>query len=182
MASHILVGGLLLAFALAALERLSHARRPGAADWPVFARPVLTEAERAFYARLRTAVPQYSVLCQVQIGQFVEVRDRGRRREVRNRYDRLTADFVVCADDFRVLLVIELDDSSHDQSAQRIRDGKKDAVLCAAGIPVVRFRGLVTAERIREDVLRALRGPDQRTGGAEDVSGAGRRLPYISGF
>lgn len=179
VASHIIFACALVAFGLALAERLARKSRTGAGRWPVYARPILTEAERGFYARLRSAVPQYAVLCQVQIGQFVEVRDAKRRQEVRNRYDRLTADFVLCSEDFRALLVIELDDSSHDRSAQRTRDAKKDAVLAAAGVPVLRFRGTPSVDRIRGEVLKALRGVEEVAGGVEDVSSSGRKLPYI---
>ena len=178
--SPLLVLCALLAVGLTVVERLARASRRGAPFWPVYARAVLTEAERAFYARLRVAVPQYAVLCQVQISQFVEVRNVKDRLGVRNRYDRLSADFVVCAEDFRPLLVVELDDSSHDRPAQRARDAKKDAVLAAAGVPVVRFRGTVSGDRIREDVLKALRGVNQSPRNIEPVAdAAGRKIPYI---
>lgn len=145
----------------------------------MYARPVLSETERNFYARLRTAIPQFAVLCQVQIAQFIEVDDSRRHPGVRNRYNRLTADFVVCAEDFRPLLVVELDDSSHDRSVQQARDAKKDAVLAAAGVPVVRFRGMVTGDQIRATVLSALGGVDQRPHAVEDVAGARRKIPFI---
>jgi hypothetical protein len=169
-----------LAVGLAVAERLARAQRGGARLWPVYSRPVLTEAERDFYARLRVAVPQYAVLCQVQISRFVEVRDVADRLGVRNRYDRLSADFVLCAEDFQPLLVIELDDSSHGRPAQRARDAKKDAVLAAAGVPIVHFRGTVSGDRIREEVSKGLRGLDQRPRSIEPVADvAGRKIPYI---
>lgn len=178
--SHLLVVCALLAVGLTLVERLARASRRAAPLWPVYARPVLTEAERGFYARLRVAVPQYAVLCQVQISRFVEVKNVADRLGIRNRYDRLSADFVLCAEDFRPLLVVELDDSSHDRPAQRTRDARKDAVLAAAGVPIVRFRGTVSGDRIREDVSKALRGVDQSPRNVEPVADvAGRKIPYI---
>ncbi|MGH8201159.1 MAG: DUF2726 domain-containing protein [Steroidobacteraceae bacterium] len=172
-----------MAVGLAVAQRLARAHRGEVRLWPVYARPVLTEAERGFYARLRVAVPQYAVLCQVQISRFIEVKNVADRLGVRNRYDRLSADFVLCAEDFRPLLVIELDDSSHDRPAQRARDAKKDAVLVAAGVPIVRFRGTVSGDRIREEVSRALRGVHQIPRTLEPVSDvAGRKIPYIGGL
>lgn len=178
-ASHLLIMCAVLAAGLALAERLTHKHRVDSRLWPVYARPILSEAERAFYARLHAAVPQYAVLCQVQIGQFIAVDDKRRHPGVRNRYDRLSADFVVCADDFRPLLVVELDDSTHDRPAQRARDAKKDAVLAAAGVPIIRFRGTVSGDQIRDKVLKALRGVDQRPQGAEEIAAAGRKVPYI---
>lgn len=161
--------------------RLARASRSGGAPlWPVYARPVLTEAERGFYARLRVSVPQFTVLCQVQISRFVEVKNVADRLGVHNRYNRLSADFVICAEDFQPLLVIELDDSSHDRPAQRARDERKDAVLAAAGVPIVRFRSAVSGDRIREDVLKALRGVNQRPRDVEHATAVtGRKIPYI---
>ena len=178
--SHLLVMGALLAVGLTLAERLAKDDRGRRRRWPVYARSVLTEAERHFYARLRAAIPQFAVLCQVQISQFIEVDDRRRHPGVRNRYDRLSADFVVCAEDFRPLLVVELDDSTHDRSVHRARDAKKDAVLAAAGVPVIRFRGMVPGDQIRDTVLKALHGVDQRPHGIEEVAaGARRKIPFI---
>ena len=175
----------LLAVGLTVAERVARAHRRGAPArlWPVYSRPLLTEAERAFYARLRVAVPQYAVLCQVQISRFIEVKNVADRLAVRNRYDRLSADFVLCAEDFSPLLVVELDDSSHDRPAQRARDAKKDAVLAAAGVPVVRFLGAASGDKIREEVSKALRGANQIPHNVEPVAeAAGRKIPYISGL
>jgi hypothetical protein len=180
VASHLLIMcALVLAVGLAAAQWIPGAQRGGAPRWPVYARPVLTEAEQGFYAQLRVAVPQFAVLCQVQMGQFIEVKDVKGRLGVRNRYSQLSADFVLCAEDFRPLLVVELDDSSHDRSVQRARDAKKDAVLAAAGVPIVRFRGPVSGDRIREDVTKALRGLDQRPHGVEMSPARARKVPYI---
>jgi very-short-patch-repair endonuclease len=178
--SHLLALSAVLALALAVAEGLARTHRGRAVQWPVYARPVLSEAERAFYAQLRVAIPQFAVLCQVQISRFVEVKGISGRLAVRNRYDRLSADFVVCAEDFRPLLVVELDDSSHDRPVQRTRDAKKNAVLTAAGVPVVRFRGTVSGDRIREDVSKALRGlhPSARAVGNVTPE-TGRKIPYI---
>ena len=177
--SHLLVMCAALAVGLAVAERLAAVHRVRVRHWPVYARPVLSEAERTFYARLRAAIPQFDVLCQVQIGQFIEVDDSRRHPGVRNRYDRLSADFVVCAEDFRPLLVVELDDSSHDRTVQRDRDARKDAVLAAAGVPVVRFRGVVPGDQIRATVMSALGGVDQPPHAVEDAAGARRKIPFI---
>jgi len=177
--SHLLVMCVLLALGFGVAERLARNHRGHERSWPVYARPVLSEAERNFLARLRAAIPQFAVLCQVSLGQFIEVDDRRRHPGVRNRYERLSADFVVCAEDFRPLLVVELDDSSHDRSVQRDRDSKKDAVLAAAGVPVVRFRGMVPGDQIRATVLSALGDVNQRPQAIEEVAGACRKIPFI---
>jgi hypothetical protein len=110
------------------------------AVWPVYARPVMSEVERQLFRRLIEAFPEKVVLPQVQLCRFVEVRDVLGRMAVLNRYNRLSADFVICNADAAVERVVELDDRSHHREAARSRDAKKDAVLNAAGIPVVRLQ------------------------------------------
>jgi very-short-patch-repair endonuclease len=126
-------------FLAVALVIVFDRRRPGAAVWPVYARPVLTDPERVLYARLREAFPDRVVLPQVQICRFVEVKNVRNRTAVLNRYSRLSADFVICSSDCVPFVVVELDDASHQRSASRVRDAKKDAVLAAAGIRLLRW-------------------------------------------
>lgn len=118
------------------LARLD-SKRP---SWPVFSHPVMSAAELDLYARLTQALPDLRVFPQVQLCRFVEVRPGQKRVKTLNRYDRLSADFVIAQGDARVVCVIELDDVSHDRPAARVRDAKKNAVLAAAGIPILRFR------------------------------------------
>ena len=110
------------------------------AAWPVYARPVMSEVERQLFRRLIEAFPEKLVLPQVQLCRFVEVRNVPGRIAVLNRYNRLSADFVVCNADAVVERVVELDDRSHNREAARSRDAKKNTVLNAAGISVVRFQ------------------------------------------
>jgi very-short-patch-repair endonuclease len=129
------------------------ARKPGASVWPVYARPVLTDAERVLYARLRDRL----VLPQVQLCRFVEVKKVPGRYAVLNRYSRLSADFVVCRPDSMVEVVVELDDASHGAARARANDAKKDAVLKAAGIRIVRLhvRSLPAVDRLRLELFPA---------------------------
>src|SRR5688572_11963014 len=90
-------------------------RSPDADHWPVFARPVLSKPEQVLYHRLVKAFPDLQILPQVAISQFVRVQKGANFYKVFNRYNRLTADFVVCRGDFRVLAALELDDRSHDR-------------------------------------------------------------------
>jgi very-short-patch-repair endonuclease len=131
--------------------------------WPVYARPVLTEPERVLYARLRDAFPQLLVLPQVQICRFVEVKKVGNRRAVLNRYDRLSADFVVCRAEAVPVAVIELDDTSHDRPASRARDAKKAAVLAAAGVRLLRWhvRSMPDVAAIRQEFEELIGGVQQ---------------------
>jgi very-short-patch-repair endonuclease len=74
------------------------------------------------------------------------------------------ADFVLCScDKISPVLVIELDDKSHDGEQQRRRDEDKNRVLEAAGIPLLRYRAKAAysskeiAQAIRETLSTATR-------------------------
>ncbi len=112
---------------------------PSAELWPVFACPVLSKPEQVLYQRLVKVFPDLLVLPQVSISQFIRVRKGANFYRVFNRYNRLTADFVVCSIDFQVLAAIELDDRSHDRPARLAADERKTAVMQAAGIPLHRL-------------------------------------------
>ena len=110
---------------------------------PLFATPVLTRAEIAFHARLVRAARRNGVahvFAQVSMAAIMDA-DRGmdarERKSLRNRFDRKIVDFVLCDADTNVLLVVELDDRTHDGD----RDRARDALVAAAGHRTMRIRG-----------------------------------------
>jgi hypothetical protein len=111
----------------------------GAEHWPVFPKKVLTPVEQQLYQRLIRAFPEHVVLAQVSLSQLVGVRKGENFNAVWNRYNRLTADFVLCRKDFRAVAVLELDDRSHDHPSRMDADRRKAAVLNAAGIALHRL-------------------------------------------
>jgi hypothetical protein len=145
--------------------------------WPVYARPVLSEVERHLFHRLVEALPEKLILPQVQLCRFVEVRNVPRRLAVLNRYNRLSADFVICNADAVVERVVELDDRSHNRAAARSRDAKKDAVLKSAGIPIVRFQARAIPSVVD---LRQLVFGEQHMGGTREHQPGSRVEPTIS--
>ena len=151
--------------------------KPVNTTWPVYARPVMSEVEQQLFRRLIEAFPEKLVLPQVQLCRFVEVRNVPGRMAVLNRYSRLSADFVVCNVNAAVERVVELDDRSHRRETARSRDAKKDAVLNAAGIPIVRFqvRAIPSAGSLRRLVLG-----EQHDGVARENQQGSRVEPTIS--
>jgi very-short-patch-repair endonuclease len=105
------------------------------------ARRPLSRLEQVVYGRLVRALPDYIVLAQVAYSQMLAVRRSADSRALRNRFDRLVADFVVCRKDFVVVAVIELDDRSHDSPHRHEVDLRKSAFLEAAGLPLHRMNG-----------------------------------------
>jgi very-short-patch-repair endonuclease len=90
-------------------------------------------------------LPDLAVMSQVSFGALLKVRSTA----VRNTFDRKRADFVVCEKSFRVVAVVELDDSSHDGNEGR--DRQRDALLIDAGYRVLRYRGIPDIDRVQAD-------------------------------
>jgi hypothetical protein len=114
-------------------------RGQGMDHWPVFPKQVLTHVEQQLYHRLVRAFPEHVVLAQVAFSQLVGVKKGQNFTAIWNRYNRLTADFVLCTKDFRIAAVLELDDRSHDNPARQDADRRKAAICDAAGIPLHRL-------------------------------------------
>lgn len=105
-------------------------------------RTLLTEPEQVLFHRLRQAFPDRHVFAQVSLNQLVEVAptvsDRRARTGLFNRINGKALDFVVCGPDTSPLLVIELDDSSHNRRDRRRADRHKDEALGSAELRLVR--------------------------------------------
>lgn len=82
---------------------------------------------------------------------------RGKHHAHFNRIAQLSLDFVICRQDFSVVAAVELDDRSHDRAKQRARDAKKDAVMKAINVRLVRFdaRRYPSESDVRASVLKA---------------------------
>jgi hypothetical protein len=128
----------LAAFALfIAAALLYRSRKPWISH--IKRKPLLTANEAEFFRRLERALPAYAVFPQVSFAALLS--DDGTlspnaRWSVRARFDRKIADFVIC--DRRTLSVValvELDDSTHNASADR----QRDAITKAAGYQTFRF-------------------------------------------
>ena len=101
------------------------------------------------YFRLVEAFPEYVVLAEVAFSALLYARGQG----TRNAFNRLRADFVVCDKSFRVVAVIEVDDSTHDNKVGREKDAARDVMLEGAGYRVLRYRSVPDVERLRHDII-----------------------------
>lgn len=104
---------------------------------------VMSRAELAFAQVLHDVVPtEVTIFPQVRLAGLVHVAPSFRRVYTHfNRIQAKTVDFVLCdAATTAPLLVIELDDRSHDRPDRQQRDAFVDAVLQAAGLPILHVR------------------------------------------
>jgi hypothetical protein len=107
------------------------------------AKPLLSAWERAAIDTLARQLPATHRFCpQVRLLDMLTVQDadRSRRRTTRNRLGSKSVDFAVIDPSGRVVLVVELNDSSHDRPDRRDRYGLVQAALDQAGIPLAVFR------------------------------------------
>ncbi len=127
--------------------------------WPFAPMPFMTASEVRFFEQLQDAVPECFVFAQVQLSRLIGCTDSAEEKFWLNRINRMSADYVLVADDARtVLAVIELDDWSHEQPDRVRADQKKDKALQSAGLPVLRFDGrrLPSTAQVRQQILKTL--------------------------
>jgi len=100
---------------------------------------LLTKAERHFYTVLRKSIPaNVSVSMKVRLADLVRCSAWGWRTGWGNKVSQKHVDFVLYNSiNSYILLVIELDDSSHDLPERKLRDKLVDDVLKSAGIGIL---------------------------------------------
>ena len=110
-------------------------------EWPFSKRCLVTETEMILFSRLREALPNHYIFTQVQLSQLVRIRKGHSFQMWFRRISQMSVDFVVTDKNMNTIAAIELDDKSHYLDKQRhAADTKKDKVLTAAGIRVIRWR------------------------------------------
>lgn len=103
---------------------------------------VLTYRESILLRSIHHAVAgEYTILMKVRMGDFVWLANEPKDRKFHNNQIQCKhVDFLLC-DKFKLepLLVIELDDSSHNKYDHAERDRFKDEIFGAIGLPVIRI-------------------------------------------
>lgn len=99
---------------------------------------LMTKPENEFYKVLIESVPMGTTLIpQVSLSSIITTNNRS----YRNKIDRKTVDFVLFKDNyFNPLLVIELDDSTHERTDRMIRDHFVDLALLKSNLPIIHFK------------------------------------------
>jgi hypothetical protein len=130
---------------------------------------LFTAAERSFFSVLAPALgDQFRVFGKVRLADIIKVKpglSGGARQQAFNRIQSKHLDFVVCdPSDLSVQFVVELDDSTHQQSKRQARDEFLDKALAAAGVPIFHFpvKRTYSAQDIRRTIFEQP-GPEQIT-------------------
>ena len=154
----------LLVTALILLKWFEAARSKGRL-YPYARREALfTPAERSFLSVLEQSVgAEYRIMGKVRLGDIVAVDRRvagNKSRIARNRINQKHVDFVLCdPQTLAIVLVVELDDRSHERPDRRERDIFVDGALAAAGIPIAhipaqRHYSIADAQRRISEALK----------------------------
>lgn len=119
-----------------------------------YAKRPLTQPEQTMYWKLIKALPEYVVLAQVSFSSFIYAKgDLSKENYIKfNKIKQKRADFMICSKDFKIIAVIEVDDSSHDKE----KDEKRDKALMEAGVKTIRWhvKNLPAGEEIKKTVDR----------------------------
>ncbi len=102
------------------------------------ARQLMTANELEFFGRLVNALPGHYIFPQVALTALIEAAsgDKKLAHGDRLRIAQQRADYVVCTTAGEVVAVVELDDRTHSQAKDQMRDAR----LEQAGIRTVRFQ------------------------------------------
>mgnify|MGYP001168973867 CR=1 FL=1 len=105
---------------------------------------LFTPAERSFLGVLDQALsPDLRVFGKVRAADVMKVRSGMNRSDWQRAFNRIKSkhfDFVICrSSDLAVLLLIELDDKSHQKRQRAERDAFIERAVQAAGIPLLRI-------------------------------------------
>jgi hypothetical protein len=118
----------------------------GSREAPITAKPMVTLNEQPSFLKLVEAFPNCFICPQVAFSAMLTSSDLA----TRNRFNRSRADFVVMDRNFKVLAVVELDDSSH--KGREKQDRQRDSYLNQAGYRVVRYKTTPSIEKLQADI------------------------------
>lgn len=121
---------------------------------------LLTKNELSFYEVLRSAMYDYVVFAKVRLADLIDADKRHRNGQAD--FSRILAkhiDFVVCDDDSKPVIAIEVDDKSHQRPDRTARDSDVDRLFQAIGFPLIRLPAQETYdfEEIRKLVTVGLK-------------------------
>lgn len=159
--------GALILLAIALRMPFTRSRR-----WPLYQKRLMTRAEQTLYFRMVNALPDHIVVAKVHLESFLGVKNGFRSGNWTRRISGLTADFLVCTRDARIVLAIDLDGNAPEPAKRAAENERKSLALASADIKLVRWhiRSLPTDTEICQMLICRVRhvGPvhESEPGGA----------------
>jgi len=156
----VLVCLLCIAVAVLVLWAILRWRRSRAREY--LPKALLTGNEKEFFRRLQQAVPEYTLLTQVAMGALMNGRHAsGNHLRTRAKFAQKIVDYVLLDDRLDVVLLVELDDKTHEKKKDKARDAMTDE----AGYRTLRVesRAKPPVAELRSLVLKAIRKAPKRS-------------------
>lgn len=126
---------------------------------PYYRKNLLTKNEWAFYKQLKPIADKMnlSVLAKVRVADLVEVQAGLTRSEWQTAFNRINKkhiDFILCnPENLYPILLIELDDNSHQQEKQKERDTFVEKLYEKTGYKLLRVSGTAELEtKIKDNI------------------------------
>lgn len=119
---------------------------------------LLTRNEWYAHKKLKELADQQGLIICPKVRMLDIVEPRKGEKDYKSLFYKIQAkhvDFVICDEGMKILAVLELDDSSHDQKDRQSRDSFVDEVLESVGYKVIRTR------YITEKTLEGLTAPQE---------------------
>ncbi len=99
------------------------------------AKNLMTKNELVFYNKLKELEYEYKIVPQLNLGTVIQKTTKGYRNELFKNID-----FAIFSNDFsKLLLLVELNDSTHKQSKRRKRDKRVKEICSKANIKLITF-------------------------------------------
>ena len=121
----------------------------------------MTDHEFAFYSILSDSVSgEYYIMAQTHLSAFIDHQiNRQSWKGALSHIDRKSVDFLLCnKQTLTPLLVIELDDRTHEQEDRKLRDTEVERILKEAGVPLLRMasHGSLSLPELRNSINNAI--------------------------
>ena len=126
---------------------------------PYVKKNLMTKNEWAFYKQLKPIADKmnYTVICKTRVADLVDIQKGLTKSEWQTAFNRINKkhiDFILCKpENLLPVLLIELDDNSHNSEKRKERDEFIEKVLNLTGYKLLRTRG--TAE-LEDNIINAL--------------------------
>ena len=118
----------------------------------------MTPSELSFYKTLHEAVNGCVIIPQAHLSMFLDHEIKGQSwKAAFARINGKSVDFLICTNDMKPLIAIELDDNTHNQPDRKTRDGFVNSIIANTNMPLLRFKaGEWNSEIIKHRIAQAL--------------------------
>lgn len=122
---------------------------------------LMTDNEKEYYKCIKEVIPEgYSVQPQVNLASFIVKKDHSRFQNELYR----NVDFLIIDENFKPILIIEINDQTHFKHERKVRDEKVEKICEEAGIPLMKLWTSygVNQEYIKSKVIEKINTPVER--------------------